>query len=36
VKPNFTVANETQIATPPAVDFDTQTKEPAPSTAPTQ
>jgi LemA protein len=44
VKPNFTVANETQIATPPAVDFDTNRpsaaeppeQEPAPSTAPTQ
>jgi len=43
VKPNFTVANETQIATPPAVDFDTNRpsaepppREPPPSTAPTQ
>jgi hypothetical protein len=25
VKPNFTVANEQQIATPPTVSFDTST-----------
>jgi LemA protein len=31
VKPNFTVANEAEIATPPAVDFGTdRTTEPAP------
>jgi LemA protein len=44
VKPSFTVANEAEISTAPAVDFDTSrpsaaeppAKEPAPSTAPTQ
>jgi LemA protein len=33
VKPNFTVANEQQIATPPAVSFDTTTPA-APGSAP--
>jgi LemA protein len=35
VKPNFTVANETEISTAPQVDFDTN-REPAPNPAPTQ
>jgi LemA protein len=29
VKPNFSVANEQQISTPPAVSFDTTTGSPA-------
>jgi LemA protein len=33
VKPNFTVANEQQIATAPTVSFDTSTPG-APATAP--
>lgn len=34
VKPNFTVANETAIATPPKVDFGTAPQAPQPAPAP--
>ncbi|MGP8035123.1 MAG: LemA family protein [Steroidobacteraceae bacterium] len=34
VKPNFTVANEQQIAAPPTVSFDTAAAPAAPTTAP--
>jgi LemA protein len=37
VKPNFTVANEQQISTPPTVSFDTSTPgapAPAPAASP--
>ena len=36
VKPNFSVANEQQIATAPTVSFDTSTPGGAPATAPAQ